>query len=321
MSRRALPAVAALTAVALLTPALGARQQPQPPPAAQQEPTFRAGTRTVPIYLSATDDIGRFVLDLRQDEFEVRDEGKTQPITLFTKDIQPITAVLLLDGSRSMVKALDTVMTAADHLVVRFRPGDRARVGSFADEIRFTSGFTSDRDQLAREVTDLFDIRIGVTTRLWDAIGQATTQFEGGEGRKVIVVFTDGDDTSSVATADDALARARRADVMVYAVLIRGMQRLPEERRNGRRGGRPQDFADVAIGTGGGYYVVDNLLDDMNAITTAITEELHSQYVLGFVPQELDGRLHKLEVRVKRPKLKVRARQSYVADPDLATGR
>jgi Ca-activated chloride channel family protein len=305
ISRRLL---ATTLATAVAAAAVGAQQPP-----GQQEPTFRAGTRTVPIYASVTDDIGRFVLDLRRDEFEVRDDGKVQPVTLFTTDVQPLTAIVLLDGSRSMVKALDTVVTAADHLVVRLMPGDRARVGSFSDEIRFAPAFSSNRDELAREVNDLFDLRIGPGTRLWDAIGQATTSFEGGEGRRVVVVFTDGDDTSSTSTSDDALARARRADVMVYVVLIRGMERLPEERRSTRRS-RLQDASDLAIASGGGYYFVNNVLDDMNSIATVIAEELHSQYVLGFVPQVLDGKLHKLDVRVKRPRLKVRARQSYLAE-------
>jgi Ca-activated chloride channel family protein len=292
--------------------------QRQPTP---QDPTFRGGTRTVPIWVSATDDIGRFVLDLKREDFEIRDDGKLQTITQFTTDVQAMTAVVLLDGSRSMVKALDTVITAADHLVVRLRPGDRARVGSFADEIRFTPAFTSDRDLLARQVNDLFDLRIGATTRLWDAVAQATRQFEGGEGRRVIVVFTDGDDTASIASADEALTRARRADAMLYMVLIRGMERLPEDRRGARRGGRSQDSADVALSTGGGYYVVNNVLDDMNMISTQIAEELHNQYVLGFVPADLDGKLHKLDVRVKRPRLKVRARQTYIAEPEQIGGR
>lgn len=306
----------AAIAIGLLVPAAGAQQ----PPAPEQQPTFRAGTRTVPIYVSATDDIGRFVLDLRREDFEVRDEGKVRPLTFFTRDVQPLTAMVLLDGSRSMVKALDTVMTAADHFVVRLMPGDRARVGSFSDEIRFAPAFSADRDALAREVNDLFDLRLGTATRLWDAINQATAAFEDAEGRRVIVVFTDGDDTASVSTSQEALTRARRADVMLYAVLIRGMERLPEDRRSSRRT-RPSEFADATLATGGGYYVVNNVLDDMNSIATQIAEELHNQYVLGFVPQELDGRVHKLDVRVKRPRLKIRARQSYVADPDLGAGR
>src|SRR5436309_2309275 len=147
--------LATIATVLLLCPL--AAQQSSPP----QQPTFRAGTRTVPIYASVTDEIGRFVLDLTRDDFELRDDGRIQPITQFTLDVQPLTAIVLLDGSSSMVKALDTVVTAADHFVVRLMPGDRARVGSFSSEIRLSPAFSSDRDELAREVNDLFDLRIG----------------------------------------------------------------------------------------------------------------------------------------------------------------
>jgi Ca-activated chloride channel family protein len=288
----------------------------------QQQPPFRAGTRTVPIYVSAVDDIGQFVADLKREEFEIRDNGKVQTISLFTTDIQPITTIVLMDGSRSIVNALDTVMTAADHFVVRMMPGDRARVGSFSDEIRFGRGFSADRDVIAREVNDLFDLRVGMRTRLWDALGQATESFENTQGRKAIVVFTDGEDTASVALPSDVLARARRADIMIYAVLIRGVRRLPEDRPAGSaRRSRMQDLPEAAIATGGGYYSVNNVLDDLNSIATQIATELHSQYVVGFVPQELDGKLHKLEVRVKRPRVKVRARESYIAEPETETGR
>ena len=307
------PLVLATVSAALLVSVLGAQQ---PPPPAGQEPTFRAGARTVPIYASVTDEIGRVVLGLTRADFEVRDDGKVQAITQFATDVQPLTAIVLLDGSRSMVNALDTVITAADHLVVRFMPGDRARIGSFADEVRISPAFTSNRDELAREVNDLFDLRMGTGTRLWDALGQASTSFEGAEGRRV-VVFTDGDDTQSTSSFEDALFRARKADVMVYAVLIRGVKRLPEDRQPGRPR-RP--FSDLALDTGGGYYLVNNVLDDMNSIATEIVEELHSQYVLGFVPQALDGKLHKLEVRVRRPRLKIRARQSYLAEGDPGHG-
>jgi Ca-activated chloride channel family protein len=285
-------------------------------PAAPQQP-FRAGTRTVPVYVSVIDDIGQLVQDVRREEFEIRDNGQVQAISLFTTEAQPITTIVLMDGSRSIVNALKTVMTAADHFVVRMMPGDRARVGSFSEEIRFAPAFSADRDALAREVNDLFDLRVGMRTRLWDALNQATQSFEGAQGRKAIVVFTDGEDTSSIELPVNVLNRARRADIMMYAVLIRGVRRLPEDRpAGGGRRARPQDLADMAIATGGGYYSVNNVLDDLNSIATQIASELHNQYVIGFVPQELDGKLHRLEVRVKRPRVKVRARESYLAEPE-----
>jgi Ca-activated chloride channel homolog len=300
----------------------GARQRagsppPQTPPAAPQQPTFRAGTRTVPIYVSVTDQVGAFVMDLTKDEFEVRDDGRVQEITQFTTDTQPISAIVLMDGSRSMVNALDLVMEAADHFVVRLMPGDRARVGSFSEDIRFSPAFTSDRDALARQVNDLFALRVGPVTRLWDAICEATSLFEAGEGRRVVIAFTDGDDTWSTNTFEDALSRARRSEVMVYAVVLRGIQRLPEDRSRRRPSA---SFTDLAVDTGGGYYIVTNKLADLNSVATEIAEELHSQYVVGFLPAQLDGRLHKLEVRVNRPKVKVRARQSYVADAERIGG-
>ena len=304
------PSSATPTVVVLALALFAARQA-----APAQEPVFRAGTRTVPVYATATDDRGQFVLDLQRDDFEVRDEGRLQELNVFMRSVQPLTAVVLLDASRSMVNALGTVITAADHFVVRLMPGDRALVGSFSDEIRFAPAFSGDRDVLAREVNDLFDLRIGLDTSLWDAISKAAAAFEGGgQGRRVIVVFTDGDDTASLTTSVDTLGRVRHADAMLYAVLIRGVERLQENRR-GRRPGRPQELTTMAEATGGGYYFVSNVLDDMNSITTQIVEELHNQYILGFVPQQLDGKLHKLDVRVKRPHVKVRARESYVAEP------
>jgi Ca-activated chloride channel homolog len=308
MTRRTILAAAAAL---VLTASLVAAGQSSP----AQEPVFRAGTRTVPVYATATDETGQFVLDLRRDEFEVRDDGKVQDLSLFTTGVQPLTAVVLLDASRSMVNGLRTVITAADHFVVRLMPGDRALVGSFSSEIRFAPAFSDDRDELAREVNDLFDLRIGLDTSLWDAVTRAADAFEGGDqGRRVIVVFTDGDDTSSLTSSVDTLGRVRDADAMLYAVVIRGVQRLSENRR-GRRPNRPQELPNLTLATGGGYYVVNNVLDDMNSITTQIAQELHNQYVLGFVPRQLDGKIHKIEVRVTRPHVKVRARESYVAEP------
>ena len=307
-------ALATLLAIGVLVSAAAARQDSDP--RESQDPTFRAGTRTVPVFVTVTDRIGRLVLDLRREEFQVLDDGRPRPLSLFTRDLQPITAVVLLDASRSMVNALDTVLTAADHLVVRLMAGDRAMVGSFSDEIRFASDFTDDRDLLARQVNDLFGLRIGLGTSLWDAIDQAVQALTPHEGRRMVVVFTDGDDTASLTPSVDVLARARGNDVMIYSVIMRGMARPPENRR-GRRI-RPQQLANISLATGGGYYFVGNVLDDMNSIATQIAMELHSQYVLGFVPPELDGKLHKLEVRVTRPGVKVRARDSYLAVPQPA---
>lgn len=276
-----------------------------------QQPVFRAGTATVPVYASVTDDAGQFVLNLTAKDFVVRDNGKPQAITEFITDVQPITAILLLDASRSMVHALDQVVAGADHFVVRMMPGDKARVGSFSEEIRFNKDFSSNLDELARQVNDKFDIRIGNRTRLWDAINEAVTSLEAMDGRRVVLIFTDGDDTLSDLQASFVFRRANKADVTIFAVLFHDPQRLPEAdaiRKPGNQG-----FRELMADTGGGFFDVD-VLDDLNPVATQIGLELHSQYVLGFKPVALDGAVHKIDVQVNKAHMKAHARKTYVAD-------
>lgn len=278
---------------------------------AQQQPIFRAGANTVPVYTSVTDDAGQFVLNLVRENFTVRDNGKVQAITDFITDVQPITAVLLLDASRSMVNALDQVIEAADHFVARMMPGDKGRVGSFSEEIRFDKDFTSNPDELTRQVNDPFNIRIGNRTRLWDAVNEAVSSLQTMEGRRVVLVFTDGEDTLSDFEASTVFRRASHADVTIFAVLIHDPKRLAEVGGN-RRPSRPT-VRDMIVDTGGGFYDV-NVMDDLNPVATQIGLELHSQYVIGFRPQTLDGKVHRLEVEVNKPHMKAHARKSYVAD-------
>ena len=101
----------------------------------QQQPTFKSGTKTVAVYATVTDKDGRLVPDLEREAFEVRDNGKPQPITVFSNDIQPITVVMMLDRSGSMRGNYRLVEEAAAEFVRRLGPDDKARVGSFADRI------------------------------------------------------------------------------------------------------------------------------------------------------------------------------------------
>jgi len=307
--------LAVIVMTAALTAAVGRAQSPPqdqkgtgPAPPAGPPPAYRADTRLVAIDASVTDTSGHFVRHLTKNDFEVRDNGRLQPITFFTAEVEPISAVVLLDASRSVVNGLERVVAAADHFVVRLRPGDRAKIGSFADDIRLNPDFTADRDELSRRVNDLFDLRVGQVTRLWDAVQRAIDAFDDAGGRKVVVVFTDGDDTYSTTTFDAVLDSAHRAGVRLYIVLIDGLDRLPEERM-------PEESAhlqDLSPRTGGGYYTLE-ALGDFNAASTRMTDELHSLYLLGFTPDALDGRVHQLDVKVKRPGVSVRARRDYLA--------
>jgi Ca-activated chloride channel family protein len=189
-------------------------------------------------------------------------------------------------------------------------PDDRVRVGSFADVIRMGPDFSADRDQWLRFLQNEFNLRMGNDTRLWDAIREAVLNLAEIEGRRAVLVFTDGWDTSSTATPSRILADARRHDVMLYAIAMWTGRGTVKQRPS-------RELGMLATETGGGFYEL-TVSDEMNSVFTQVATELHQQYVLGFTPQTLDGKVHELEVKVVRPgfrDLKVKARKSYVADP------
>jgi Ca-activated chloride channel homolog len=273
--------------------------------AAQQQPTFRSGTRTVPLYATVTDASGRLVPDLVQGDFEIWDNGKPAPITVFENSVQPIKVVVMLDTSGSMTMNLDLLKQAATQFVIRLLPEDRARIGWFSDRIKiFPQDFTGDRDELIRILRD--EIDYGNPTRLWDATDQSMTALKDLEGRRVVLVFTDGADTISDRSQGDVLARARDSEFLIYAIGLKSKLR-------GQGVTQPDPgLRKVAEETGGGYFELDRT-DELNSTFTRVASELHSQYILGFKPEAMDGKLHKVEVRIKRPGLIARARKSYVA--------
>jgi len=275
-------------------------------PSAQQA-TFRAGTRTVPIYATVTDANGRLVPDLERGDFEVYDNGKKQDLTLFANAVQAISVVVMLDTSGSMTMHLDLLKQAATQFVIRLLPEDKARVGSFSDRNKIKispSEFTNNRDELMRALRE--DLQFGNPTALWDATDRSMDALTGVDGRRVVLVFTDGGDNHSDLSQNDVLSRARAEEFMIYAIGLRSRVR-------GQGVTQPdKGLRKVADETGGGYFELDRT-DELNSTFTRVAQELHSQYVLGFSPQTLDGKTHELEVRVTRPGLVARARKSYIA--------
>jgi Ca-activated chloride channel homolog len=281
------------------------------PLAAQEPQRFRTGIDTVPVYVTVTERDGRLVPDLLQEDFEVYDNGQRQEITSFDNTPLPITVIVMIDTSGSMTLALDFVKEGAEQFLIRMLPDDVGMVGAFNDKIQFipSDEFTGDRDYLIRSLRDL---DFGYPTRLWDAVSESIDKLEGVQGRKVVLMFTDGADTASRGNSSGRMQeKARAHDVMVYGIGLenryfdgqrnvtsrpdRGLRRLVEE-------------------TGGGYFELKRT-DELNATFTRVAQELRSQYVLGFTPQSLDGKVHKLEVRVKRAGTVPRARRSYLAAP------
>jgi Ca-activated chloride channel family protein len=278
----------------------------QDPP--QQQPVFRTGTRTVPVYATVQDADGGFATELTINDFEIKDNGKVQKITQFSTSMQPLSAILLLDGSGSMLPVFRSVKEAADAFIIRMQPFDQVRIGSFADLTRFAPAFTSNRDELLDFLRNEFNIRMANETKLWDAVHEAITFLNVLVGRKVVFLFTDGYDTVSNATMDAIVGEAVRRNISVYAVAMWTGTGLTQVRPN-------LALQRLTSETGGGFYEL-KATDEMNSTFTRIATELHLQYVLGFTPQKLDGKLHELDVRVKAKNMKVRARKNYLASPD-----
>lgn len=278
---------------------------------AQTPQTFRAGVKIVPVYATVAAPNGQFILDLKKEQFTLTDNGQPVTITQFSNQFVPITAAIMLDLSKSMLTRYDAVLASAEQFIVRLMPGDRARVGSFSEEVRMGPPLTSDRDALIKFLRDSFDLRVGMRTRLWDGIDEGIKALDGAEGRRVVFVITDGNDTWSVKRGDDVLSAARKAGVLVYWISMSGTGGPePQSQRTPSAGLR--SFVED---TGGGFMRF-NEIDEINRIMTEVTQELHHQYLLGFTPAALDGHLHKLDLRVPQSNYTVRARKTYVAEEE-----
>jgi len=273
---------------------------------AAQQPTFRSGTQVVSLFATVLDAENRLVPDLTQQDFEVFDNDKSQPLVVFRSENLPITAIVMLDTSGSMTGTIDLLKAAAEQFVIRLLPEDKATVGAFNDKIELNAGFTNNRDKLVSQVKDL---DYGNGTRLFDAISESLDALRGVEGRRVILVFTDGDDTSSRIGRGTVLDRARAEEVMIYSI---GLQ---SEYFDGARMVRTKPDSSLkrfADETGGGYFELKKTAD-LGPTFSRVAQELHSQYVLGFEAKQLDGKVHKLAVKMKQVGMTARARKSYVA--------
>jgi len=216
-----------------------------------------------------------------------------------------------LDFSFSMNNNLDLLRAAAEQFFLRMLPADKGQVGAFSDKIMFSGKFTNDRDDL---IMALKDLQYGNPTRLYDAIDMSIDLLDDASGRKVVLVFTDGDDTASRRSFGDILTKARDKEVMVYAI---GLQ---SEFFNGARMARSRPstaLRKLADETGGGYFELKKTAE-LAPTFTRVMQELHSLYALGFSPANLDGKEHKLEVKVKSGT--ARARRSYIASRERLTG-
>jgi Ca-activated chloride channel family protein len=286
------------------------------PLAAQQAPTFKAGTQVVSIFATVTDAQKRLVSGLTQDDFSVFDNEKPQPLVYFDNSIRPINVVVMLDTSGSMTLTIDLLKQAAEQFLIRLLPEDKARVGAFNDKIQINANWSNNRDQL---ITDAKNLDYGNGTRLWDAVGASLDELKGIDGRKVVLVFTDGDDTESKTRLGTVLDRARAEEVMIYAIGLESVYFNGQQKVRTKPDGGLRKIADE---TGGGYFELTKT-SDLAPTFTKVAQELHSQYVIGFTPTLLDNKVHKLMVKMKQPGMTAQARRSYLAagDKTSASGK
>jgi Ca-activated chloride channel homolog len=308
---------------------------------AAQEPTFKGGIRTVAVYATVTNADGRLVPDLPRDAFSILDNGKRQELTLFANELQPITVVMLLDRSGSMRANFELVEKSAEEFVHVLLPADKARIGSFSNRIQVDPrDFTSNHEELLGILRS--ELQEEGPTPLWNAVNVGITALLHQQGRRVILVFTDGMDSpmnfsNTNNSLKSVMKRAEEEDVMVYAIGLAGSNpygghAAPMGGRHGgfgggRRGGggfgggyggghmttdKPDEgLPKIAAVTGGGYFELTSA-NDLAATFQRVADELHHQYALGFTPTILDGKMHALEVHVTGG-MTVRARKSYLA--------
>jgi VWFA-related protein len=278
-----------------------------------QQTTFRsAGAVTVSLPATALDAQGRLVADLEREQFTILDNGKPQEITVFGNGVEPFTIVVMLDFSASMTAHLDLLKQATEQFILRMLPEDKGQVGAFSDKIQFSGEFTSDRDDL---VGALDDLQFGNPTRLYDAIYESMAMLRGVSGRKVVLAFTDGDDTASRRSQGDVQERARDENVMIYAIGLQSEFMSGGRMQRSRPSGALRKLAEE---TGGGYFELKKTAE-LGPTFTRVAQELHSLYTLGFTPPALDNKEHRIEVRVNQPGVTVRTRRSYIASTEANT--
>ena len=269
---------------------------------AQQQPqqTFRSGVNVVPVFATVVDRSGRFVPDLTAADFEITDNGRPQPITVFESGTMPITMALLVDESPSVARSSDRMIDAVREFGRRFVPGDRATIGAFSHLIRLSPELS---DNPASVVAGLWTgrPRYPSGTALWDALDAGRDALKNEPGRRVVLVLTDADDNCSVLLPTDVIPRLEREGTMVYAIGVKGNAGLPV-----------RELRDVTRDSGGYYFELKDD-DDLPATFARVADELHRQYLIGFVPPAADGKTHQIELKSKKSGVTVRARRTYVS--------
>lgn len=299
---RVLPAL--LLALVL---ALGASPAAAQPPAAPAKPfTVEVDVNVVSVTVVVHDKAGRFIHGLTRADVKVLEDGVPQEVSFFSEaaggaEKIPLSVVLVLDSSGSMKENLPLLQQAATAFIQRMQDVDQALVVQFNNTVKGSAEFSTDTDRL-EEFVDALQAWGG--TSLYDAVHYALERVRDQAGRKAVIVFSDGADTTSSLREQDAVDYARSVEATVYSVGIPG----------GGPGGSAHGFLKrVAAETGGQHFFPDRVGDLIKVFGT-ISEELHNHYALAYTPRrDPDGTWRAITVTVNRPDAEVRVRKGYVA--------
>lgn len=277
---------------------------------AQQEPHFRVEVSLVRILATVRDESGAVVGDLNREDFQVYDSGILQEIALFERSSElPVSVVLLIDVSASVaVKLREGQAVVREFLEVLLEgghPRDAVALYTFCHDVVAETGFTRDYRRLARLTSRL---RTGAGTSLYDAVWFASRALEDRPGRHLILLVTDGADTTSVRTFQEALQAAHKADAVVYGILL-----VPVSSEAGRHLAGEHALISLATSTGGRVFKAFDL-PGLRVALGGVLEEMRAQYLLGYYPRgvpEQPGGFHPIRVEVRRSGLQVLARSGY----------
>lgn len=278
-----------------------------------QNTVIRVDVNLVRVVATVKNQAGQLVGSLQKEDFAIYDNGSRQEVAVFARQTeQPLSVALLVDTSGSTAKELKYEADSASRflraLLSEGNPEDSVALFSFNYEVREEKSFTHN---YAAFESRLKTLRGEAGTALYDAVYFAAQRLESREGRKVIVIVTDGGDTTSSYRLKDALEEAQLADAVIYPIVV-----MPITNDAGRNIGGEHALQFMAEGTGGRTFF-PALGAELDKAFSDIVTELRTQYVLGFYPHNVPlnkDRFHKLEVRTGQPELRVSARNGYYGE-------
>jgi Ca-activated chloride channel homolog len=290
-----------------------AQQSPAQQGPAPQGPAFRVGIDIVSLNVTVTDGSSHYVTDLAQQDFTVFEDGIKQDVTFFSRRSQPIALSLLLDSSASMEDKLPTLQGAASNFIRRLKPQDIAQIVDFDSRVEVRQAFTGNQTELMSAIDQT---AAGGSTSLHNAIYIALKELrkvravsEEDVRRQALIVFSDGEDTSSLVSFDEVLDLAKRSETSIYAIALRGVDTQT-------KGFREAEYVmkTLAQETGGRAFFPAKL-EDLAGVYTQIADELASQYTIGYTSRNArrDGAWRRIIVQVTRPNVTPRAKRGYYA--------